>query len=384
MTLTTNYWTKETVIADGEDHIVCDLKIDDSGNPHLLYSTTTESGAHRFICYAVRQAGVWSFQTIAEVPPWFPGGYDDWIGSLYLHPVTGTPHVVFTSSSDQSNIYQPVYQVSYAYLESGTWHVTANICEGTEKGQYPEIAISADGHVHVVYQFYVYGCFDAIRYATSSDGVNWSYETVVAATANFNYRIYGSWTVDSAGIPCFGNEDSVGGIASVVIWKRTGGTWTRYGTPRINEWAHAVAYQDANDYWFFVIPSYTFDLDLYTWNGSSWTTETWSGDIAVDGHGSLLVATDIHYLATVTDDYSLWENFYLAYISKKGTNWTSEVILDYDPTTGAGPINSIGLVNNSPVAVCTYNPAGSWDKNLYYLQRAQPAGHVYIYNVQEV
>ncbi len=237
-------WTIQTV--DFGTFVVSSLALDSEDRPHISYYSLGNSR----LCYASGLEGVWTIEVLAE-PGFYPslvldssarpriscfGGdtlkYVSFNGSSWSYQTvvahvtvyndknaplcldsSGYPHILYENNPpEESDV------LKYVYWDGTTWQQQTVMETGNSFACQLSMALDRFDNAHISYSSdLLFTEFGRVKYATSSDGTNWTIETVVSCGKTG----YTSLAIDSNGDPHIAYDDGY----SIGYARRRDGYW---------------------------------------------------------------------------------------------------------------------------------------------------------------
>ena len=206
-------WTTSTIDSAGSLGPTVSLALS-GGSPRVAYRVTGAYPDEHEIRIATRSGGGWSFEAARS-------GYDAGFAPTLAVDADGNAHVSVAGYSG--------YDVNYATDASGAWESTR--ISNQWVNAMGDVAVDADGAVHVVWNEYSYdgggaGSDDVLRHATNATGV-WTVEWIDMWGGFRNDPLDPSITIDGAG-------------ALHVVYSVEYGAEVRYATNASGAWSTEV------------------------------------------------------------------------------------------------------------------------------------------------
>ena len=179
-------WTIETLAEPG---LHTSLALDSSDQPHISYF------GWNVLKYVFWNGSSWSYQTVvADVSV-----YNDKNAPLCLDS-SGYPHILYENNPPGGSDV-----LNYVYWDGTTWHHQTVMETGCSFACQLSMALDRFDNPHISYSSgLLFTEFGRVKYATSSDGTNWTIETVVFCGDTG----YTSLAIDSKGDPHIAYDDS--------------------------------------------------------------------------------------------------------------------------------------------------------------------------------
>jgi hypothetical protein len=179
-------WTVETLAGSG---LYPSLALDTSDQPHVSYFG---GGALKYVSF---NGSSWSYQTVVD----HVSVYNYKNAPLCLDSL-GYPHLVYeTNPPEESDV------LNYVYWDGTTWQHQTVMETGCSFASQLSMALDRFDNPHISYSSdIVMTQFGRVKYATTSDGTNWTIETVVFCGETG----YTSLAIDSKGDPHIAYDDN--------------------------------------------------------------------------------------------------------------------------------------------------------------------------------